>query len=190
MIRVPIPIPIPIPGMMRNYMPFQYIPSTNNVIKDTLTPEQIKYIEEIIIAPYVKKLNDSISKGIMPTITKDEVKKLVLADLGKILTDADIKKQCDAINLKLQEELAALKLQLTTLEPSIANIKIDTGQLKTNINIVNSKIEELSNMKTAVLQNTTKLATIQSDINRGTNTLTTDQIKYIENIYHLIHFHV
>ena len=149
-------IRIPIPGMMRNYMPFHYIPYTNNVIKDTLTAEQIKYIEDIIIAPYVKNLNDSIAKGIIPTITKNDIKKLVLADLPKILSSDDIKKQCTAINLKLQEELSALKIQLSTLQPSIDSIKIESDQYKINTDkMITTYNDRVKNVDEKLLQTQT-----------------------------------
>ena len=123
------------------YLPYQYIP---NEPKKVLTREQIKYIEDNILAPYVFKLNKTVMSGSMPSFDKNEIRKMIQEVLpGMIphgITKEDVSLQCKEINNELKHsydelkrQFEDLKTQTEMMKPQIKNLNdlnIDT-RLKT-----------------------------------------------------------
>ena len=163
-----------------SYLPYQYIP---NEPKKVLTREQIKYIEDNILAPYVFKLNKTVMSGSLPDITtmKKDIHDDLLAKLTPILNGnkIDVDTQIKAIDallkrnyLDLQTQYQALKTQFDGLPISSGGIsatfqnQIDAQQTLLNQN--EHKIEQL------VQQSQAQIGTLTQALNDQTK-LTLEQ---------------
>jgi len=106
MVSIPLTQPI-------NNIPFQYIPNDPNRV---LTREQVKYIEDNILAPYVFKLNKTVMSGSIPSIDKGEIRRLMQEQLPSLIppsiTKEEVTTQCKAINNELKTAYNELRTQL------------------------------------------------------------------------------
>ena len=120
----------------------------NEPIKnDTLSPEQIKYIETVILKPIIDKMSTMVTSGKIPVIDKEEIRKSIRSELLSIMKDlgldSNIKTTLDAINSYITTEYKSLKNQVAEYSRLIqeANSKID--KLSESRNLSSGQIEEL-----------------------------------------------
>ena len=150
-----------IPIVRPAFAPFQYIPFQYflNGPKKVLTDEQIKYIEDTILAPYVDKLNKTAISGSIPSIDKKYIREQILAALPEIISSTaakeQIKEQCNEINAKLKEELKELKVQLEELTK--LNIGPRLEQIETALTTEIRQLKEL-------IQNKPDMAPIRQEL--------------------------